>query len=117
MGHPALRAVRTDSDDPGVAGSIMTVMTEQRIRRRLVVRGRVQGVFFRDATQERARAAGVGGWVRNRDDRSVEVVLEGPAEAVERVARFCESGPSRAGVEDVESRQESPEGLDGFEVR
>jgi acylphosphatase len=95
----------------------MMVVTEERIRRRLVVRGRVQGVFFRDSTQERARAAGVGGWVRNLDDGSVEIVLEGPSEAVEGVARFCESGPSHASVDHVDSRQEPPEGLDRFEVR
>lgn len=82
-----------------------------------MVRGRVQGVFFRDSTREQARAAGVGGWVTNRDDGSVEVVLEGPAEAVERVARFCERGPSSASVDAVESRREAPEGLEQFEVR
>ena len=66
-------------------------------RRRVVVRGRVQGVFFRDSMRERARAHGVAGWVRNRPDGSVEAVLEGPAEAVERVLRFARDGSAAGG--------------------
>jgi len=89
----------------------------ERIRRRVVVHGHVQGVFFRDTTRERARAHGVAGWVRNRRDGAVEVVLEGPAEAVERVLRFLQVGPPRAQVQDVEVSQEDPEGLSGFQVR
>jgi acylphosphatase len=92
-------------------------MDDGRIRRRAVVRGRVQGVFFRDSTRERARAHGVAGWVRNRSDGSVEAVLEGPEEAVMRVVRFLETGPSRARVDGVEVSAEAPEGLEGFEVR
>jgi acylphosphatase len=95
----------------------MELVRDEPIRRRLVVRGRVQGVFFRDSTRQQARAAGVAGWVCNLQDGGVEVVLEGPAEAVQRVARFCQHGPSGADVDAVESRQEPPEGLRGFEVR
>ena len=79
--------------------------------------GRVQGVFFRDSTRERARAHSVNGWVCNRPDGAVEAVLEGPAEAVERVLRFLQTGPPRARVEDLDVTQEEPEGLTGFEVR
>ncbi|HEX2396505.1 MAG TPA: acylphosphatase [Solirubrobacteraceae bacterium] len=86
-------------------------------RRRIVVRGRVQGVFFRDSTAERARARGVAGWVANRSDGAVEAVFEGDPDAVESMVRFCRSGPSSADVEDVEASEESPEGLSGFEVR
>src|SRR5205085_4585546 len=92
-------------------------MGEEPIRRRAVVQGRVQGVFFRDSTRERARAQGVAGWVCNRSDGALEAVLEGPAEAVERVLRFLETGPSRAEVSDVEVSEEPVEGLSGFEVR
>lgn len=92
-------------------------MPTERIRRRVVVHGRVQGVFFRDSASERARAHGVDGWVHNRGDGAVEAVLEGPADAVQRVLRFFETGPSRADVEDVEVTEEEPEGLSGFEVR
>lgn len=83
----------------------------------MVIHGRVQGVFFRDSTRERAAAQGVSGWVGNRSDGAVEAVLEGPADAVERVHRFLETGPPRATVDRVEFREEEPEGLDGFEVR
>jgi acylphosphatase len=92
-------------------------MADDRIRRRAVVHGNVQGVFFRDSTRERAEAHGVYGWVRNRSDGAVEAVLEGAREAVERVLRFLESGPPRAQVERVEVQDEHPEGLSSFRVR
>jgi acylphosphatase len=82
----------------------------------VIVHGRVQGVFFRDSMRERAYAHGVNGWVRNRRDGTVEAVLEGPPEAVERVVRFSETGPPQARVDHVEVREEEPEGLDGFVV-
>jgi acylphosphatase len=92
-------------------------MAEETIRRRVVAHGRVQGVFFRDSARERARAHGVSGWIRNRQDGAVEAVLEGPREAVERVMRFLETGPPQAEVERLEVEEETPEGLSGFEVR
>ncbi len=87
------------------------------VRRRLVVYGGVQGVFFRDSTRERARAEGVVGWVRNRADGAVEAVLEGDPQAVERVVSFCQTGPPQAEVRRVECHEEEPEGATGFEVR
>ena len=91
-------------------------VSDQRIRRHVVVHGRVQGVFFRDSVRERARAQGVHGRVRNRPDGAVEAVFEGPPEAVEALVRFCETGPRSARVSRVEVSDEAPEGLDGFEV-
>jgi acylphosphatase len=91
-------------------------MAESTIRRRLIVRGRVQGVFFRDSTRKEAKAAGVAGTARNRDDGAVEVVLEGPSEAVERVIAFCRQGPDGARVEDVEVTPEAPRGLESFDT-
>jgi acylphosphatase len=88
-----------------------------RIRRRVIVRGRVQGVFFRDSVRERARAHGVSGWICNRSDGAVEAVLEGRPDHVERVVRFCRIGPRQASVEKVEVSEERPEGLSGFEIR
>ena len=82
-----------------------------------MVRGRVQGVFFRDSVRERAQSRGVSGWVRNRSDGAVEAVLEGAADDVDALVRFCREGPSSADVDDVEVTEEPPEGLDGFEVR
>jgi acylphosphatase len=86
-------------------------------RCRLVVHGLVQGVFYREATRRRAEEAGVSGWVRNRADGTVEAVLEGEPDAVERVVRFCSEGPRGARVERVERFDERPEGLAGFSVR
>ena len=86
------------------------------VRRRVVVRGRVQGVFFRDSLRERAGSRGVAGWARNRDDGAVEAVLEGDPEAVESLVRFCREGPGRAQVTGVDVSEEEPEGLRGFEV-
>jgi acylphosphatase len=91
-------------------------MSESVIRRRAVVHGRVQGVFFRDSTREQAEAAGVAGSVRNRDDGAVEVILEGPPEAVERVLAFSHHGPRQAQVDNVEISEEQPQGLTSFEV-
>jgi acylphosphatase len=87
------------------------------VRRRVVVRGEVQGVFFRDSTRERAEAEGVAGSVRNRDDGAVEAAFEGESDAVERLIAFCREGPGRARVEDVEVTEEEPEGASGFSVR
>jgi acylphosphatase len=86
-------------------------------RRRVIVSGRVQGVFFRDSVRERAEAEGVAGWVANRDDGAVEAVFEGEDGAVQALVAFCREGPSRADVDDVDVSEEEPEGLDGFSVR
>ena len=83
----------------------------------MLVHGRVQGVFFRDSARERAKAHGVAGWVCNRSDGAVEAVLEGPAEAVDRVVGFFETGPPQASVERLTVEEQPPEGLSGFEVR
>jgi acylphosphatase len=87
------------------------------IRRRVVVHGRVQGVFFRDSTQREAARRGLAGWVTNRGDGAVEAVFEGSPEDVDALIEFCESGPRAADVERMETTQEEPEGLSGFEVR
>ena len=87
------------------------------IRRRVKVYGRVQGVFFRDSTEREASGRGLAGWVRNRDDGAVEAVFEGSPGDVCALVDFCESGPGAADVERVETTEEKPEGLSGFEVR
>ena len=86
-------------------------------RRRVVVHGRVQGVFFRGSTVERAREVGVNGWVRNRADGTVEAVFEGSAEQVAEMVRYCREGPPWARVERIEEIEETPEDLGGFGVR
>jgi acylphosphatase len=86
------------------------------VRRRVVVHGQVQGVFFRDTTRRLAERHGVAGWVRNNRDGSVEAVFEGEPEAVERLTAFVREGPRGARVDRLESFDEQPEGLTGFRV-
>jgi acylphosphatase len=86
------------------------------IRRRVIVHGRVQGVFFRDTTRQRARSRGVSGWVRNNPDGTVEAAFEGESDDVEAMVRFCEQGPRGASVERIEVFEEEPEGLEAFSV-
>jgi acylphosphatase len=83
---------------------------------RVLVSGRVQGVWFRQST---AREVGqsVAGWVRNLDDGRVEAVFEGAPEAVAEAVAYVGHGPERAYVEGVERFDEQPEGLTGFTVR
>jgi acylphosphatase len=87
------------------------------VRRRVIVHGRVQGVFFRDTLRRRAEQLGVAGWVTNRDDGSVEAVFEGSEEDVAVLVEFCGRGPDRAEVADVEVFEEEPAGDAGFRIR
>jgi acylphosphatase len=87
------------------------------IRRRVIVRGFVQGVGYRYSTAVAARVRGVAGWVRNASDGSVEAVFEGEADDVDGMVRWCERGPSGAEVTAVEVSEEPPERLRGFEIR
>jgi len=86
------------------------------IRRRVVVHGWVQGVFFRDTVRRRALSANVAGWARNNWDGTVEAVFEGERTAVERLIAFCHEGPRGASVDRVELVEEDPEGLSGFRI-
>jgi acylphosphatase len=85
-------------------------------RRHLFVSGRVQGVWYRGSCADVARGLGVAGWARNLPDGRVEVVAEGPDEAVQRLVEWCRQGPPAARVAGVEERSERPEGLAGFVV-
>jgi acylphosphatase len=95
--------------NPGVA--------EDRIRRRVTVHGRVQGVFFRDSLRQRATSHHVTGWACNRSDGAVEAVFEGTPDDVERLVDFAKAGPRQAEVDSIDVCEEEPEGLAGFEVR
>jgi acylphosphatase len=87
------------------------------VRRRVVVRGNVQGVFFRDSCRREARSRGVAGWVTNRPDGMVEAVFEGEPDAVDALVEWCARGPRGADVASVDDTTEEPEGLSDFEVR
>lgn len=86
-------------------------------RKRVVVEGRVQGVFFRDSTRRTAEGLGLAGWVRNLPDGRVEAVFEGEPDAVGRAVAWSERGPEHATVISIEVHAETPEGLSGFSVR
>jgi acylphosphatase len=87
------------------------------VRKRLRAHGRVHGVFFRDTLRRAAAREGVAGWAANRPDGTVEAVLEGEADAVDRLVELCRGGPGHADVERLEVAGEEPEGLTGFEIR
>jgi acylphosphatase len=83
---------------------------------RAVVHGRVQGVWFRNSTASRADALGVGGWVRNLPDGSVQVHAEGEPVAVDRLVAFLHDGPPRARVDGVRIEHVASEGHDEFKI-
>lgn len=85
-----------------------------RVRRRVIASGRVQGVFFRASVADRAASLGVSGWAKNRSDGAMEACFEGPAESVERMVAYAREGPSGAEVSELEVFEEEPEGLEGF---
>jgi len=92
-------------------------MKDETVRRRIVVLGRVQGVWFRETCREEADRHGVAGWVRNRSDGAVEIEAEGPAHAVDVLTRWTEQGPLRARVDGVEVSEIPTTGDPRFEVR
>ena len=88
------------------------------IRRRLVVTGKVQGVFYRAWFAGQAESLGLAGWVRNRADGSVEAVVEGAAERVEQAIERARQGSPASRVDGVQATEEaSGERLDGFVTR
>ncbi|MFO7966767.1 MAG: acylphosphatase [Archaeoglobaceae archaeon] len=81
------------------------------------ISGRVQGVFFRDSTREKARELGVNGWVRNMRDGRVEAVFEGDEDKVGKMVEWCHEGPGSARVDQVQISKEEPVGEEGFSVK
>jgi len=79
-------------------------------RANIIVKGWVQGVFFRYETQKTASSLGLVGWVRNLRDGSVEVLAEGPKDKLEELIAWCRHGPAMARVENVEVSWQSPTG-------
>jgi acylphosphatase len=87
------------------------------LRARVVVHGLVQGVWFRESTRREAERLGVGGWVRNRADGTVEAVFEGDDHAVAQAVSWCRRGPLRAEVTGIDVTEEPPEGDRTFTIR
>lgn len=93
------------------------ISDESMIARRLVIRGRVQGVFYRGWTVDEARALGLSGWVRNRRDGTVEMIVAGEERALEQMIERCREGPPAAHVEQVEVQEAEEAPPAGFEQR
>ena len=86
------------------------------VRCRVIVSGRVQGVYYRGACRAVARELGLRGWVRNRSDGTVEVVAEGSRDAVGDLIAWCREGPPGADVSGLEIADEAPSGESDFRV-
>jgi acylphosphatase len=85
---------------------------------RFVISGRVQGVWYRASTQERAVALGLSGWVRNMPDGRVEVLAQGPADRIQALIDWCFQGPPLARVDNIEADWTDPtETLGRFSIR
>lgn len=80
----------------------MTIQAMPKKTLRLVIHGRVQGVFFRDSMRREAQRLGIAGWVRNRSDGTVEAAVQGESAAMDAIVRWARRGPERAQVERVE---------------
>jgi acylphosphatase len=90
---------------------------ENNIRVRLIIEGRVQGVWFRESTRREASRLGVVGWVKNRPDGKVEVLAEGPEERVRNLVTWCHQGPATAKVNRVRETEEAWRGeFSSFDV-
>ena len=85
-------------------------------RAEVVVRGAVQGVFFRAEARDRARSLGLAGWIRNAVDGTVHAAFEGDEARVESMVEWCRRGPAGARVEDVDVTWVEAEGAEGFSV-
>lgn len=84
---------------------------------RLILHGKVQGVFYRDWTVSTARGLGLTGWVRNLPDDTVEARLEGEDAAIDRMIAAMQEGPPRARVDNIEREEVEPEGFGSFDRR
>jgi acylphosphatase len=89
----------------------------ERIARRLTVHGRVQGVWFRESMRQEAERLGIGGWVRNRLDGTVEALVEGEPPAVQAITDWARRGPRDAEVRGMDVAEEAVTGVARFEKR
>ena len=92
------------------------MMRPKNVRSRVIIRGHVQGVYFRAECGSEAARLGVSGWVGNQPDGSVHAEFEGPAADVDAMIAWCHTGPSRARVTNVEVTPLEPTGEAGFAV-
>jgi acylphosphatase len=88
-----------------------------KTNKRIQIKGKVQGVFFRKSTEEKARQLGLRGWVQNEPDGSVLTEIEGPAPAIAQMEQWLHEGPERARVEEVVVREGEVKGYQDFKVK
>ena len=89
----------------------------ERVARRWLVHGQVQGVFYRESMRREAQRLGISGWVRNRADGTVEAHVEGSADALDALFAWAGRGPPEARVTRLDASDAAPEGGDRFEKR
>ena len=93
-------------------------MSGKKVRARVIITGRVQGVFFRYTTQLKAQEKGIAGWMRNLYSGKVEGFFEGDEDKVREMVEWCHKGPPGARVEDVEVTYHQYSGeFDSFSIR
>ncbi len=91
---------------------------KQKARAHIFIEGRVQGVFFRENTRQKADELGIFGWVRNLPDGRVEIVFEGKKQKIEETIKWLKQGPKFAKVEKVNTKWEKPKDeFQNFEIR
>ena len=84
----------------------------------MLISGKVQGVWYRATTKEKAKELGIKGWVRNTSDGKVEAVFEGDQNNIEEMIKWCKKGPNLANVIDVDvNPEELSEEFEGFNIR
>jgi acylphosphatase len=105
--HPLPSGERVEVREDFVLVVMAAKIAMEKVRVRVIVEGRVQGVFFRHHTQETAFELGVKGWVKNRRDGCVEAVFEGDREKVNQIIQWCHRGPSEAKVRNVSVTMEN----------
>ncbi|MFJ3049035.1 MULTISPECIES: acylphosphatase [Pseudomonas nitroreducens/multiresinivorans group] len=81
------------------------------------ISGKVQGVYYRQSTQEQAERLEIDGWIRNLEDGRVELLVEGEEDAVRELEKWLARGPVKAKVAAVELQPMTPQGITGFIVR
>lgn len=88
-----------------------------KVCKHFIISGKVQGVFFRDSTRQKAHELNITGWVRNTDDGNVEVIACGTPESMQKFQQWLGQGPERARVDKIVEETLRPQGFDAFTIR
>ena len=102
MSKSSAKKTTTKTVSTGRTGTSAGKKSMEYLRARVIIHGIVQGVFFRASTREEAIRLGVGGWVRNLSDETVQALFEGEKKKVEEIIGWCHKGPPGARVSKVD---------------